>query len=150
MGPPFAGWARRSREFHRRIAPQSGRGSSRATSGDRLLHLTRYLTIFGTVLSVTTAQADPLADTRILRSLAAEAAEVIRLQARHRVTETYAREMKTEAREQLQSTAKSTDSPQLKPLAAKALAALDRNDAGALTAIAQQLFSMEGPHGRAD
>jgi len=115
-----------------------------------LLHLTRYLTIFGTVLSVTTAQADPLADTRILRSLAAEAAEVIRLQAQHRVTETYAREMKTEAREQLQSTAKSTDAPQLKPIGAKAVSALDRNDAGALTAIAQQLFNMEGRHGRAD
>jgi hypothetical protein len=110
----------------------------------------KYLAMLPAALSAAVAQADPLADTRILRSLAAEAAEIIRLQAQHRVTETYAREMKREAREQLESTARSTDAPQLKPLAANALAALDRNDAGALATIAQQLLRMEGPHGRAD
>jgi hypothetical protein len=110
----------------------------------------KTLALLPLALSAAVAQADPLADTRIVRSLAAEAAEVIRLQAQHRVTETYAREMKKEAREQLESTAKSTDAPQLKPLAAKVLTALDREDAGALTAVARQLLKMEGPHGRAD
>jgi hypothetical protein len=112
--------------------------------------LPKTLALLPIAFSAAVAHADPLADTRILRSLAAEAGEVIRLQAQHRVTETYAREMKKEAREQLESTAKSTDAPQLRPLAAKALTALDRNDAGELTAIARQLLKMEGPHGRAD
>jgi len=112
--------------------------------------IANYLTASFVLLSVTTAQADPLADTRALRSLAAEAAEVIRLQAQHRVTGIYVREMKEEAREQIESTIKGTDAPQLKPLAAKAIAALDRNDAGALAVIAQQLFRMERAHGRAD
>jgi len=96
------------------------------------------------------ASADGLSDIRAVRSVAAEAAEVIRLKLQHRVTETYAREMKEEARQQLAQEAQSAQAPQTRDIAGQAISALDRNDARALTSIAQQLFRMEGPHGRAD
>jgi hypothetical protein len=96
------------------------------------------------------ARADALSDIRTLRSLSAEASEIIRLQAQHRVTDTYAVQMKDEAREQLQSSAESADTPQLKALAHQALVALSRNDAQALSGIAERLLAMEGAHGRAD
>src|SRR3954471_22236428 len=51
------------------------------------------------------ARADDLANIRALRSLAAEAAQVIRLESQRRVTTIYAREMKTAAREELRSEA---------------------------------------------
>lgn len=96
------------------------------------------------------ALADNLSDLRSVRTLAAEAAEVIRLQAQHRVTETYARTMKDAAREQLAEQAKSAEAPQMRKIAGHAISALDHNDPNALAAIAQQLLKMEGPHGRAD
>jgi hypothetical protein len=101
-------------------------------------------------LALGPAEADELTHVRALRSLAAEAAEVIRLEAQHRVTGTYAREMKQETREQIASEAQSAQSPQIKQLAQQAIGALGRNDANALTRISQQLFKMEGPYGRAD
>jgi hypothetical protein len=96
------------------------------------------------------ARADDLADIRAVRSLAAEAAQVIRLEAQHRVTGTYAREMKDSARDELGSETKSTSAPRIKALAQQAISALNANDAGALERIAKQLLAMEGPHGRAD
>lgn len=116
--------------------------------GDRV----RTVAIVSGMLLVTcaTAQADALSDIRTLRSLSAEAAEVIRLQAQHRVTYTYATQMKREAREELESTGQTASSSQLKQMAQQATQALDRNDSRALTALAQRLLAMEGPHGRAD
>ena len=113
----------------------------------------KYLTAIRTVallLVCGVARADALSDIRTLRSLSAEAAEIIRLHAQHRVTDTYATRMKQEAREEIQSAAKSADAPQLKAMAQQALEALGHDDAKALSQLAQQLFAMEGPHGRAD
>src|SRR5689334_16075923 len=94
--------------------------------------------------------ADNLSDIRSVRTLAAEAAEVARLQAQHKITATYARAMKQEAREQLVQEAQDGKAPQLPKIAGQAISAVDHNNAGALAAIVQQLFRMEGPHGRAD
>ena len=102
------------------------------------------------LLGSAAAHADTLSDIRSLRSLSAEAAQVIRLQAQHRVTDTYATEMKQEAREELQSSADDAGTPQLKAIARQATQALDRNNSQALTDIAERLLAMEGPHGRAD
>jgi len=96
------------------------------------------------------AAADDLSQVRAIRSLAAEAAEIIRLQAQHRVTETYAREMKQQAREQLQSEAEGAQRPPLGQMAQQAIVALGRDDSNTLMRIVQQLLKMEGPHGRAD
>jgi hypothetical protein len=96
------------------------------------------------------ARADALSDTRTLRSLSAEAAAIMRLHAQNRVTQTYAAQMKQEAREELQSAGESASTPQLKRMAQQAIAALDRNDSQTLSALAQRLLAMEGPHGRAD
>jgi hypothetical protein len=94
-------------------------------------------------------RADDFADIRTLRSLAAEASEVCRLSAQHRVTEVYAHTMLKEARDELQDTAESTRSAPLKAIARNAIAAVNKADANMLARIAQQLFEMEGPHGRA-
>lgn len=96
------------------------------------------------------AAADDLSDIRSVRTLAAEAGAVIRLQAQHSVTETYARTMKQEARKQLAQEAQDAKAPQLRKIAGQAISALDDNRASALAGIVQQLFRMEGPHGRAD
>jgi hypothetical protein len=102
------------------------------------------------LLGCSPALADTLSDIRSVRTLAAEAGEVIRLQAQQKVTDIYARTMKDAAREQLAQEAQDAKAPQVRKIAGQAISALDRNDAGALSAIAQQLFRMEGPHGRAD
>jgi hypothetical protein len=102
------------------------------------------------VLACAVARADGLSDIRTLRSLSAEAAEIVRLQAQHRITETYATQMKREAREELQSAGESASTGALKEIAQQATQALDRNDEQGLTTLAQRLFAMEGPHGRAD
>ena len=106
--------------------------------------------LLGLTVCCTTVRAGALADIRTLRSLSAETAEVMRLQAQHGVTATYAAGIKQEAREELQSTARSASTPQLKQMAQQAIRALDRNDAPALADLVQRLLAMEGPHGRAD
>jgi hypothetical protein len=114
--------------------------------------LIRKLSLAAAVLCIGCglARADDLADLRAVRSLAAEAAQVIRLESRHRVTGTYAREMKDSAREELRSEAEGATSPQVKVLAQHAISAVNANDTAALERIVRQLFAMEGPHGRAD
>jgi hypothetical protein len=102
------------------------------------------------ILGCAVVRADALSDVRTLRSLSAEAAEIIRLQAQHRITETYATQMKWEAREELQSAGESASTGALKQTAQQATQALDRNDEQGLATLAQRLFAMEGPHGRAD
>lgn len=96
------------------------------------------------------ARADDLADLRAVRSLAAEAAQVIRLESQHRITGIYARKMKDSAREELRNEAESAPAPRVKTFAQQAVSAVNANDAAALERIARQLFAMEGPHGRAD
>lgn len=96
------------------------------------------------------ARADDLAEVRAVRSLAAEAAQVIRLESRHQVTGTYAREMKDSAREELRSEAESATAPRVQALARQAISAVNANDGATLERIVRQLFAMEGPHGRAD
>lgn len=96
------------------------------------------------------AKADSLSDIRTLRSLSAEVAQVIRLHAQHRVSDTYAVQMKREAREELQSSAQSAGTLQLKQMAQQAISDLDRNDSNALARLAQRLLALEAPHGRAD
>ena len=96
------------------------------------------------------ARADDLADIRAVRSLAAEAAQVIRLQTNHRVTATYAAEMKQSATDELGSEAESATAAPVKALARQAISAVYANDAAVLERIVRQLLAMEGPHGRAD
>jgi len=96
------------------------------------------------------AHADELSNIRAIRSLVAEASQVVRLESRNRLTQAYARAMKEQAREQLASEAQSATSPQIKSLAGQAIVALNRNDANALANIAERLFIMEGPHEPAD
>jgi hypothetical protein len=96
------------------------------------------------------ARADDLADIRAVRSLAAEAAQVIRMEAQGGVIHIYAREMKASAREELISEADSTSAARVKTLARGAISAADKNNATALEDIVRQLFTMEGPHERAD
>jgi hypothetical protein len=109
--------------------------------------LNRKLSLAAAVLFIGCglARADALADIR-----AVEAAQVIRLEARHRVTGTYAQQMKDSAREELGSEAESATAPRVKALAQQAISALNAKNATALERIARQLFAMEGPHGRAD
>jgi hypothetical protein len=96
------------------------------------------------------ARADDLSEIRAVRSLAAEAAQVIRLETQHRVTAPYAREMKSSAREELRKEAESATAPRVKATALQAMAAVNANNAQALEAIVRRLFALEGPHGRAD
>ncbi|HEY1961397.1 MAG TPA: hypothetical protein VGG69_03175 [Rhizomicrobium sp.] len=96
------------------------------------------------------AHADDLADIRAVRSLAAEAAQVIRLETEHRVTGIYAREMKDSARDELGNEAESAATRRVKATALQAITAVDKNDIAALERIVRQLFAMEGEHGRAD
>jgi hypothetical protein len=114
--------------------------------------LNRKLSLAAAVLCIGCgfARADELSDVRAVRSLAGEAAQVIRLKSQHRVTGIYAREMKDSAREELGNEAESATAPHVKALARQAISALDANDASRLERIVQQLFAMEGPHGRAD
>ncbi len=114
--------------------------------------LNRKLSLAAAVLCIGCgfARADDLADLRAVRSLAAEAAQVIRLESQRRVTGTYAREMKDSAREELGNEAESAPAPRVKALARQAISAVNANDGAALERIVQQLFAMEGPHGRAD
>jgi hypothetical protein len=114
--------------------------------------LNRKLSLAAAVLCIGcgVARAGDLADTRAVRSLAAEAELAIRLESQHRVTATYAREMKDSAREELRSEAQSATAPRVKALARQAISAVNANDSAALESIVRQLFAMEGPHGRAD
>jgi hypothetical protein len=96
------------------------------------------------------AHADDLSSIRAIRSLAAEASEVVRLESQNRLTQAYANAMKEQAGEQLANEAQNATAPQVKSLAGQAIVALNRNDANALAKIAQRLFTMEGPHEPAD
>lgn len=95
-------------------------------------------------------RADDLSDIRAIRSISAEAAQVLNLESQHKVTATYATVMKNQAVSQLRNTAESAASPQMKALAQQAIDAVKANDSAALKQIVQQLYAMEGPHGRAD
>ena len=92
-----------------------------------------------------------MVDRRSVRSMAAETAEVLRLHAEGKVTGTYSDRMKQNAREQLQDlddNARDQD-PALDGIIRDFLAALERDDAAVLRAIAERLFAMAGPRGPA-
>ena len=74
------------------------------------------------------ARADDLSDIRAVRSLAAEAAETIRLETQHRVTSIYARQMKDSAREELSNEADNASAPRAKALARQAFSAVQASD----------------------
>jgi hypothetical protein len=95
-------------------------------------------------------RADDLSDIRAIRSTAAEAAEVLNLENQHKVTATYATVMKNQACDQLRNTAESANSQHIRQLAQQAIHAVNANDSAALRRLVQQLYAMEGPHGRAD
>ena len=97
------------------------------------------------------ACADETADRRSVRSVAAEAAEVLRLHEGGKISGVYLDKMKQNAREQLQSADKSAGGrdPALRRAIGESTMALDNNDAGALRAIADRLFAMAGPRGSA-
>jgi len=101
-------------------------------------------------LTLGPGRADELTDIRAVRSFAAEAAKVIEFSNQHKVTATYTAVMKNQARSQLRNTAESTDSPRVKKYAQQAIDAVNANDPATLKRIAQELFTMEGVHGRAD
>ncbi|HEX3653431.1 MAG TPA: hypothetical protein VHU18_11475 [Rhizomicrobium sp.] len=95
-------------------------------------------------------RADSLSDIRAIRSIAAEAAQVLNLEDQHKVTATYATVMKNQAISQLRNTAESAESPQTKQLAQQAIDAVKANDSAALKRFVQKLYAMEAAHGRAD
>jgi hypothetical protein len=97
------------------------------------------------------AFADAIADRRSVRSIVAETAEVLRLHAEGKVTDTYSENMKDNAREQLQdidASARDAD-PALHRTIGDSITALDGNDGGTLRMIAERLFAMAGPRGPA-
>jgi uncharacterized protein YpiB (UPF0302 family) len=95
-------------------------------------------------------RANDLSDIRAIRSTAAEAAEVLYLENQHKVTATYATVIKNQACSLLRNTVESAGSQQIKHLAQQAIDAVKANDSAALKRLVQQLYQMEGPHGRAD
>jgi hypothetical protein len=97
------------------------------------------------------ACADEIADRRSVRSIAAEAAEVLRLHAAGKVSDVYTDKMKKNAREELRDadTSAGDRDPALRRAIGESLMALDNNDAGALRAVAARLFAMAGPRGPA-
>ena len=101
--------------------------------------------------TLSAAETGHLVELRNVRSLAAEAAEVLRLQSEHRVNAVYARGMTKNALEQLQDIDQSSGSEDaaLRREIADTMTALNKQNAAALGAIAQRLFIMAGPHGPA-
>jgi len=89
---------------------------------------------------------------RGIRTAAAEAALVVQLKQQGRVTDTYAEEMKDDAKEELESLRKQVQqkNPDLLSITQAAIDATGASDIGRLRAITNQLLAMEGPHGRAD
>jgi ElaB/YqjD/DUF883 family membrane-anchored ribosome-binding protein len=89
---------------------------------------------------------------RNIRTVAAEAALVADLKQHGRVSDTYAREMRQDAKDELESLRKQVEqkNPDLLPITQQAIDATQAADIGRLRAIANQLLAMEGPHGRAD
>lgn len=89
---------------------------------------------------------------RNIRTVAAEAALVADLKQHGRVSDTYAREMQQDAKEELEGLRKQVEqkNPDLLPITQQAIDATQAADIGRLRAIANQLLAMEGPHGRAD
>jgi hypothetical protein len=81
-----------------------------------------------------------------VRSAVAEAAALEAVQARGRVTETYARGLRGDLRRDLQ---KLTSDPVLGPLARQGLDALARRDAAALARWRDRLVALERANGRA-
>jgi hypothetical protein len=102
--------------------------------------------------TLSAAETSHVVELRNVRSLAAEAAEVLRLQTEHRVGTVYAQTMIQNAREQLQDIDQSagSDDAALHREIADTTAALNKQDAAALGGIAQRLFTLAGPHGPAD
>jgi hypothetical protein len=80
------------------------------------------------------------------RSLSAEAAAVETAHARDRVTDAYARGLLASLRKDLQQL---TRDPALGPLAAGAVAAIDRHDIPRLVAVRDRLVALERSLGRA-
>jgi len=98
------------------------------------------------------AESSDLVEMRTVRSLAAETAEVFRLQAERRVNAIYARTMTENAVDQLHDLDQSAggEGAALHRAIAETVAALNHQDSAALRAIAQRLFIMAGPRGPAD
>src|SRR4051812_12661728 len=90
--------------------------------------------------------ADDLIATRTLRSLAAEASLVLRLQAEGKVSGTYSRAMSKQIAQQLQQLGGETGDAQVRQTANAAIMALTARDAGALQRISDHLFAEAGPH----
>ena len=92
------------------------RGCGAQARCGRKFRLNRKLASAAAVLCIGcgAARVDDLADIQSVRSLAAEAAQVIRLESQHRVTRTHAREMKDSAREELGSEAEGATAPHVK------------------------------------
>jgi hypothetical protein len=106
---------------------------------------------FAVVLSCGAASAaEDLVAARTARSLIAEAAMVLRLNAESRLTAIYSDAMSENVRQKLQQLEGSTDDPMLRKTLETAVAALTRSDAATLRAIADRLFAQTGPHGPAD
>ena len=98
------------------------------------------------------AEQTELPSRREVRSLAAEAAGVFRLDAEGRSTALYTRKMADNARKRLgdiDASAGDRD-PVLHRAIAEAIAALDKRAATALRNVSERLFALAGPHGPAD
>jgi len=112
------------------------------------------LVLIATPLSARAEDLDSgkLTAIRGIRTAAAEAALVANLKQHGRVTDTYADEMRDDAKEELESLRKQVQkkNPDLLPITQAAIDATQVSDIGRLRAIANQLLAMEGPHGRAD
>src|SRR5947209_6443755 len=87
-----------------------------------------------------------LIELRAAVSIAAETATIIDLRRRGAVTDTYARQMRKAAREELTQLAASTrqDAPDVARLVEGGLLAIDRDDAAALRTTQAQLRALEG------
>lgn len=98
------------------------------------------------------AEPQELPALRAVRSLAAETAQVLRLESDGRVTMLYADMMRQDARDQLLQMDESSGSrdPVLHQAVSDSVSALDRKDAAMLRAIADRLFGMAGPRGPTD
>jgi hypothetical protein len=98
------------------------------------------------------AEPRDLAGLRSVRSLAAEAAVVLRLGTDNKVTSTYTQAMKDNTRAQLHDIDESAGKAdaELHRAIADTMTALERNDAPALQAIAERLFGKAGSRGPTD
>jgi hypothetical protein len=94
-------------------------------------------------------QQGDIASRREVRSIAAELATVLRLDAQGRSTALYMRKMTDQARKRLQDIDESAGDKDalLHRAIADAYAGLDKRDPDALRALSERLFALAGPHG---